>query len=632
MKGRQRMDIKAKNIYKSREIYLPGVLYLLILVASVVFLQKNYEGYRALKLYFLIVFPTTILGAILLTMRWSKPIKELFAKEKWGYIALIGILAAQLLAAIPMLTQPYLFMDELRFNGSIRRDILQFIPHGRPLAFFISPFYDGIYWTTSTQGRLVSTCVAMLLTTAIYLFALKTTESVHFASALTLFTCVTSSMMDMISFLAAYPMLWGLLFSSISVFLSVEAEKEFQAKRRTGWFWLGASYCALLLGFNCYAITTPIVFFLLGIRILKKNENKELFSSLAIYACVFLASAITYYASVGFFCNRYNIVGQVAARGALTADVSFYIEKMRWFITEVFPQGIYRIYDALSFGRLTTRSNLYWATGIVDELGSILCGAYYVFVAVGLFFLLRRRRNAILVFVLEILLSVASFYPFLILPESNYMSYYAFPCFCMCCLLFIAALCGYYRLARQKRKETCIKHVVICGLAFFLAIEFNSYNISWIKYNEMPFTVAKTTLLNQWDVVERTKAIYVIGAAAPVQLDELSILTMQQVLYDLGENPGEYSITCTLNGNYSKGIGTEVFASVYSSATKEEQALLDCCYTVDNYYKIYWANDGQITAEDSQRLRELFMKTGIIPSEEDAVWIDLRSVNQWRVL
>lgn len=628
------VSLKKETLYRNRQYICTVALYLLILLGSYRFLQ-NYEGYRALKAYFLFVFPATILGTVLLVKAWAKPVKELFTKEKRSCAVLLGILAVQVIVFLPMLVQPYLFMDELWcFQGQDKWNILQFLPLGRPLAFFLQALYNGICWTNSNYGRLISACAAILLVVLIFVWVYKCTKSLLFSSVLALLTGATSSMVDIVSFLAAFPMLWGLLFSSLSVFFFLEAVKAFPVKKSTACLWVAVSYCSLVLGFNCYAISTPIVFFLWGIYALKQQEWKDLITSLTIYAGVFLLGAVTYLMSINFFCDRYDIVGQVTARGSLTHELVFYVEKLQWFVTEVLPQGIYRIYDALSFGTLTTRNNLFFATEVGSGMGWILCGAYYVFVLIGLFLLLWKRRDGALIFVLEILFTIASFFPFLILPESNYMSYYGFPCFCMCCLLLIAALCGYYRQISQKiNLSVRFRRTAVVVLALLLALEYNTYSsTAWVQYNNIPFTVAKTEMLNQRDVLDRTRVIYVLGAAAPVQLDSFSIHTIRQVLYDLGEDPDRYHITCTLNGSYSTGVLDNIFEDAYSKATQEERALLDRCYTRDLYYGIYWSNDELITAEDSQALKDFFTRTGIIPSKEDAVWVDLRALNLWRML
>lgn len=631
MNEMERMADRRKDIIKV------ATLYAFLLILTTIFLQWNYEGYFALKLYFLLIFPLAAMGLILLLVKSMAEIRKLVRNEKNGALALVALLVAEVIAVLPMLTQSYLFMDELWSfqEGGITSSIIGGIPYGRPLVFFPFSFYDGISWANSYRGRIVSTCIALLITLFIFLWIYKMSKSVACSFVLALFTCVTSSMMDMVSFMAAASILWGLLFSIVSILSFHEAVETFYAREIKSLFWLIASLCALVLGFNCYAIATPIVFFFLGVYVFYRCEGKKIFSYFTTYAGVFLVSILIYYLSVLFFCDRYDIVGQVANRGSISFSPEFLIQKIKWFVTAVLPQGIYRILDALTFGRITVRNNLFWETSLIGNLGWMLCGLFFAFILIGVVLFFRHgQREGLTTFVLEILLTIASFYPFLILPESNYMSYYAFPCFCMSCLLFVIAALGFYRTVVFKAKNIHLwKQVFIVGAAILFAVEFNVYsNTAWVQYNTIPFTVAKTEILNQYQILKEKRQIYVIGAAAPVQLDSFSIQMIQQVLLDLGENIEEYRITCTLNDAYSTGIAQNIFEKVYEQVSQSERDLLNRCYSKDLYYGIYWAVEQNISPEDAQVLKQIFINTGVIPTREEAVWVDLRSINAWRTL
>ena len=612
------------------------LLFLFILTVSIVFLQINFEGYRALQAYFLLVFPISMLGTVLIMKLYLKGIMDFVKKERHGWLVFLGILVAQFIAFLPMLTQPYLFMDELwMFQGTGKPDILSFLPLGRPLAFFVDALYKDIFWTNSNLARFFSALIAMFFTSLLFFWIYKCSKNMSFTFLLTVFTCVTSSMMDMVSFLAGCPMLYGLLFSSVSVYSFQEATNAFYNNQKgISCFWIAISFFTLVFGFNCYAISTPIVFFLLGIYVFTNKCSKKVALHLTSYAGIFIAAALIYYVSIYFFSARYNIVGQIATRGVLTLSPPFILDKLKWFAAVVLPQGIYRLFDAFSFGKITIRNNLFWETGIVNDMGSILCVLFFAFLVFGFAFLWRKGQIKGISIVLEIMLCVASFYPFLVLPESNYMSYYAFPNFCMCCFFFVVIADKCYTHVAQKIKSFFkIQRGLIIVFLLFISIEFNVYsNIAWAQYNIIPFTVAKTEILNQFAILQNTRKIYVIGAAAPVQLDSFSIQTIQQVLYDLGENANDYEITCTLNDSYSKGVAEEIFLNIYNSATVIEKTVLDDCYTADLYYRIYWANEDKITPENAQVLKNLFLRTGIIPEKDSAVFVDLRAVNLWRHL
>ena len=58
-----------------------GFLFLFILTVSLVFLQINFEGYHALQAYFLLVFPISVFGTVLITKLYLKGITD-FIKRK----------------------------------------------------------------------------------------------------------------------------------------------------------------------------------------------------------------------------------------------------------------------------------------------------------------------------------------------------------------------------------------------------------------------------------------------------------------------------------------------------------------------------------------------------------------------
>lgn len=141
----------------------------------------------------------------------------------------------------------------------------------RPLAFFVDALYKDVFWTNSNLARLFSALIAMFFTSLLFFWIYKWSKNTSFAFLLTVFTCVTSSMMDLVSFLAGCPILYGLLFSSVSLYSFQEATDAFHNNQKgISCFWIVISFFTLIFGFNCYAISTPIVFSFWNIHFYKQ--------------------------------------------------------------------------------------------------------------------------------------------------------------------------------------------------------------------------------------------------------------------------------------------------------------------------------------------------------------------------
>ena len=578
-------------------------------------------------------------------------------------IPFIYIAIAMLLAYLPFLTQPFLFGDDLFFfKGGANNNLGSFLEYFRCLASIPYSLFSGIYWGNSNIARCITFGVAVLLAWFLYHWMLKVSKKRLTPFIVTLVMVVSLPMADILGFLAVFPMLFGLLFSVFSVGLLWETVENPNITKPHK---IGLAIVAILsafIGFNCYIIATPIVFVLCATLLCFSSRNKPLGRFVVQYAIVMIIAGVSSYAINIFAYNYYGIEGQ-ASRGQLSFDPSFYAGKVFWFFNTVLPQTIFSIWMSLTGTFVGDRHNLFWGTTLDPVLGGILLFVTFALLAFA-FVVWCRRTKRISIAIGLIALVPASFYPFLLLPESNYMSYYAYPLFCLLILYVVLSLRelvlvlqnrfsknGFYakesrdvskhRLIARHGKDphgerSCrASSVLVAALGILLIVQTGSYaQKSWVNFCDTGYLVAKNAIMSNLGAVESTKRIHVYGSAHPVSISTYPIQLIENVLVDIDYDFGNLEITASTTESYLNGMGYEQWETVMAQAGEEEAKLLEKYYAKDPYYHVDWytvpqGQDEGVTTEETALLREIFVSCGLIPREGEAVFVDYRMYWQW---
>ena len=604
-------------------------LYIFVFAVVVAYLFLIFPEYTMINLYALLLVPPTIVGAVFLLAKGVALARELPKGER--VLILVSLALLPLVSMYPLITQPFMFGDDLwTFPVTNYQSTLElFVGMSRPIPGAVMWLFRSITWENSYLLRLFTFGITVLINYMVFFWSFYITRSKIFSLALCVFITLSPSMADLIAFAAIWPFVLGMLFSLLSVVGFYEA---YRTKNR---LWVVFAFLSLLVGFNHYAISTPIVFLFAGIYLLKKELSREDIKLIVGYGVLYGSGALAYLFSTRFLCSYYMIEGQSSTRGAISFTPSFLLEKLSWFFQEVLPQSVYRVLDYFTLGWLTMKNNLFWGTSLRVE-SNVAIGLYFAFllfslIGVALYFRrISRKESAIRTSVVFLLVPV-SFYPFFILPESTYLSYYAFPNYCICVLLMLVASYGYSELLRKKISIAKVTPLLIAG-AIIVSLWTNHYaETAWVDYCSVPYICAKMQINNQIDCMKQTKRIHVYGYATPHGISVYSVNLIVHLLYEMGENPYEYMVTCSENRYYDSAMTSVTCDWLMLNASEDQKNVLGKWYIFEPMYSNYYLSD-TIAPEDIVIVQECFRRSGLIPGEGEAAVVDITSLHQWNAL
>lgn len=597
-----------------------------------------FQGYTALKITYLIVLPPVIAALVLYLMRLKKegsiPLLKGSAETPAFSVAASFILFS--LWPFFLKINSFLFMDDLYiFNGRALNNLGEMLQYGRPLAMLLQSLYSGMSWESSHKGRIITALFILIFALMVYLWLLRFAKQGYVPLLGAVLVAGSFTVADMTGLICIIHMPLGLIFSGFSIMLLYEVLNNRREFRGAMVWILGVSALfSLYFGFNHYAIATPIIFFFLAVPLLYEPWGRKQFVLLVWSAVLLAVAGALYYLSVHFFSQLYGVVGQISARGTVGLSLDFYIQKVQWFVETIIPQGIYKVM-ALFLGRNQfAPHNLYFATEPVSLTWKAgLLGTYVLIAGFGIFRLLRRGKGIQALILMAFL--PLSFYPMLILPQSDYMSYYAFANFALLMLFFLWScmeLAGviWQRLSEPVHRLTGkLLPYAVFGLCLLSSIHVNEYvQEYWIDYNKAPRVLVEDALLREKDLLEETGWIHVFGSQTPVQVTNYPLQLIQHTLRDMGFAAVDIRITASIFPFASNGIVPALYEELKLTARPDQQGRLADLHHYDSNYNLYWLRGG-ISEEDSNFLREIYTKAGLIPaSDEDALIIDLTRVRE----
>lgn len=595
-----------------------------------------FQGYLAIRLLFLVVFPP-IAAALVYYLAGAYrdgEIRLLFVKD--GKIPFLFVIIALLAALFPLLTHSFLFMDDLwYFDGSTVQNVIQlFIGFGRPLAGISAGFYSGISWSNSCIGRIISFVLILCYALLLYVWFQKFSKNNMLSLIMTVIVAGNFTIADMLGLILLFPMFFGLIFSAFSVMLFYHVyEKGKDLSKWQKLLFTLVSMLSLFYGFNHYAIATPIVFLFLAVIVYYEKWGKRLFYFFLKYAGLMVCAATLYYLSIYAFSSRYNIAGQIANRGALSFGVQMIIQKAEWFLFTVLPQCVYRVYCLFLGREIVITNNVYFSTGMRSHALTICLLILFAAILLVGFIRFYLRQRKVLPVVVLLAFIVFAFYPNLILPDSTYMSYYAYAVMALLLFYFISGIGEIGKLIRTKWNWARIRSAALpalCVICVLVCLNVNRYAQDfWVEYNMTGYTIAENAARDNLDEIKSSKWIHVIGTQSPVQSNTFPIYLVQHVLRNLGLNPAEYRITASSSSYCTVGLSTAEYKELLSSATAQEAAKLSGYYRKDPMYDLYWLNNYNIPKEDQTILEHAFNRAKQIPSSQDhAVFIDLSAFPQ----
>lgn len=619
-----------------------AVLLIVFGMLSAFLFSGFFPKYIGIKVLALLSFSPVLAALIIYIARSLREGKASIFKWQNNY-PFILIVAAMLVAYLPLLTQPFLFGDDLwGFGGRDNNNLGSFLGYFRCLASIPNALYSGIYWGNSNVGRCITFIAALAFAWLVYRLLLAITQKRLTSLVVTFAAVVSLPMADILGFLSVFPMVFGMLFSVFSVSLLYEAHGK---KNMSKFGKLCLSFVAVLslfIGFNCYIISTPIVFVFCAALVYFSPCGKREAAFIGKYAAVMVVAGVMYYAVNSFACQYYEIAGQ-SARGQISFDPAFYGEKIIWFCTTVVPKTIYGLWMSLSGSGIGSANNNFWGNSLDPGISAAIIAITAV---LFVFMLIMRYRQGRRVAPLLGLIALvpASFYPFLLLPESSYISYYAYPLFCVLVLyvilsarelvLLLAARIG--GVGAHAEKNSALRGpLCVLSIAVLVSLQVSAYSQkAWVNFCTTGYTVAKNAVMSNHDQVNETKHIHVYGSPHLVGVNVYPVSLIDQVISDTDISKEGLVITASTDERYVDRLQRPQYETLEAWADPESLEVIRKYYTRNEYYDYYQfaIPDGQSDEAieyEMSLITKTFNASGLIPLEQDAVFIDYRTYWQW---
>lgn len=604
--------MKIQKIYNSclRNKY-SLVLLILLLTGIFYFLMQKANSYHFLVLLMAFLFALSIISSAKYLISGIIPIRHF-----------IFLIICLLFVMEPLLLNGFYFGDD---HWGIGNKNLNFIMTSgismrRPLIGVIGTCFSDLTFETSNLFRATNISILLLFILVFFQFLVTNGNSFIKAKLICVVLFCSTIGVDLIAYLSIYPAVYSLLLELIA-FIELNNLINTSGCSIVSYVLRFLGCLVLLIGAFClYNIITPVFFVFMVIILL--NENKELLIKRILYYGGFYGvSAFLYLALSSFFMKYYTVYGSQNARSEIIHNIPALFIKAKWFIKAVIPQAIYKIWANIIPSNLLQTNNRFFKVVILN--GYIKTFLLVIFVASMIIFFIKLLKTRGLIKTTGCLIAIPiAFYPFLLLPESNIMTYYLFP------LIVLLLYFSVFFLISDK--FICyFKKVIIYGLMTIIIINGLLYSNYWVKYNRDSYQFLRQSIENHLN--EETKTIYVIGSIAPiVGGNPYVIFDVKNILDDIGKRKDDYNVVQT-DTNYS--ISQLTSNNVYllkSKLSDDNFKKVMSYYVYSKYYDCYYLKKDPQYDGNGDFMHECLVTAGLIPDivSKEVAYIDLLGFNK----
>lgn len=613
---------------KSRHLVcIFGVFLFLLWSERKVLINSTGCGNRVLQIAFtgcMLVSITSVICYLLIDLKSEN--RRQYCK---GYLFLFIL---QTIAFLPMYTQNFMYGDDLwgfktEFDGQIDSGIF----FSRPFVSFLrGPLLHDDY-THLDNFRVYNAIILCIFACIVFKFLVDFSGKYLSAFCFAAISASSVIAVDCIAYASIFPINASLLFSAISFVIYLKARRAERHKRIV--YIIGAGI-ALFSAFNMYQLGTPIVFLMYVITDKFGERKKDItrFLQAMYYLLFYGVTAIVY---LGFTKGIQILTGIAAgqsARSQFITDIAEIRQKLLWFIKEVCPQSIHKIVAIIFGNSLFKENNMFYVCNYKSEFLKYFFGIILIcLLIISIISLIYRQHNistAIIIFAAIPL----SFWPFLILPESCYLTYYA-----ICIILFLTWLIGngveyIFNLLsnRMGEKKEKIESILAFLFVSFMVLQSNNYaENTWVNYCRDSYELLANTISSEMQNSTEIETIQVRGNMGPyVGGRDYVIFCVEDILSELGYTPDKYNI---------RQLDSEYFLTLFNDGEIEHmkdvlgngklERLLGFYYH-DEMYSRWLFNGKQVDMDELLFLQQCFIETGqIIVEDEHTISIDLTGFN-----
>lgn len=528
------------------------------------------------------------------------------------------LLAVQTIAFLPLYTQNFMYGDDLwGFASNYEGQLDNGLYFSRPFIDFLLGVLPDTSFLSIRYFRLYNGFILFIFGCVLFKYlvskGMKENASFCFAS-LAIAGCFA---VDCIAYASIYPINISLLLSAVSCIYYLKAVETAESKQKC--MLLLVSVACLFTAFCMYQLGTTIVFLLYIVSEKASTERKEWkrFSRAFVYLIFYGTITVLYLAASRILGYITGISAGQSARGVINLSADSILFKAKWFATDVIPQTLTRIVGTISGNIFYKENNMFYQCNYkLNWLGMIfnvcLLALIVLFIAVTAF---RKKSGVYLLICLTAI--PLSFWPFLVLPESVYLTYYAMGTI----LLFLWYIFGGITVLLQAvsdklillRGKTLTPSILYTTAILIIVILQSNYYAenAWVNYCRDSYEFLANTIAGNLNSSDEIDTISVQGQISPyVGGHDYVIFCVQNILTELGKEPGNFTILQSDNAFYINIFNDNEANKMKNILGTEQMDKLLQFYEHDNLYSRWCYRGNANDAESLVFLRDSFVKTG----------------------
>lgn len=623
------MSIIKKN---RRQIFIGLLCFLFVLwTQREIFVVSTGFGYRVLEAIYTFCMTLTLTKTILYLL-FEKDGSIVSRQVLYCYG---GLLLAQTIAFLPMYTQNFMYGDDLwgvatDFGGNISSGLY----FSRPFASFL----NGIPLDTSFRSirytRIINGMFLFGFGCILFRFIVLKMQNIHIAFLMAIMAVASCSAVDCIAYASVKPINSSLMISAVSFTIYHDAMDLNGSRKIIG---LVESCACLFTAFCMYQIGTPIVFLFYVIAEKYSSNIKEgkRFWQALVYLIYYGLTAVFYLVITKLLQMLTGVTSGQAARGKIISSFDKLCDKANWFFNEVYPQTLTKLIGNISGNTLFIENNMFYKCMFVNSnLGTILILflAALIMCSIGV---TAYNKKSFVYGIIGVTAIPLTFYPFLILPESTFVTYYAMP---LIILLTWYAVDGIWIIIgiisakwSSVRRLEKIGALFLAMLVFMIVFKSNYYTENtWVNYCRDSYEYLANYISAELAVRDDVNTILVKGNISPyVGGRDYVIFCVEDILKELGYPIENYHIVQVSNEYYLPSFPENEIKEMEESLGSEKLEQVLQYYTHDNLYGRWYYNYETQTQDDLEFLRECFMTTGqLVKEDTHTISVSMKGFNQ----
>ncbi len=611
---------------KTKRVHYRFFIYLVVTILLYGAMQQLVAGYNMLKIVGSLAYGSVIV--FFMEYILSYKIKDMF---RYYFI----IISLCIVAMLPMLLNGFFYGDDywgINKGSATDQIIITGLGFSRPLVGLIQCVFTNITTETSYKFRAVNVAVIALFGCLLFRFIYERTQKAKLPMILTLGVICSVVAVDCVAYLSVFPIIYSLLLTFIAYLSYRKGAENCQCgERGHALLDFSVSLLSLYAAFCLYQIGTPLFFVLFMIDEYFRNQAKGFFKRGICLVTSYGVVAIIYLVGATAFRTLYQVTLFQEGRSAFITTFPEIQAKITWFATMVIPEAFGRI-CAMFLGQnaFTTNCLFYGLSFRNAYIGRLLTLFVGVMVLVFIISLVKQKRYFFAF--MSICLIPASFYPFLILPESYSMTYYTIPMIIILlfyCLSGISAVASFLTSCFVWRYSNVIKKI-ICGMAAMLIVLNGAvYANFWSTYCSDNYKYIKQSIINQ--INEQTERIHVNGVLSPyVGGKPYVVHCVNRVLESIGEETSKYKVTQCDTDYYMSYLSPEDAALIESKLDVVDYVKFISHYMYSELYVYYSFCVMPNSIEDKRFLADCLAKAGLVLTEPNptAIVIDMTAFHQ----